>query len=148
MTTTTRNLLHRCSQHLAYLLPGSLCAPLSVARQELHKNLRLAFRLASSQQRPVSLHPSPIQNEAELVLCLPTGVRWGPPSTVPLPPSLADSGWRRSKPRPITVMPHRRATANVWFLHHGREALCLRMALSGTVEMLWYRPLLGAWTPC
>lgn len=148
MNAATQHLLHRCSQHLAYLLPGSLCAPLSMARQELHKNLHLAFRLASSQQRTVVLQPSPTQAEAGLSLCLPAGVRWGRPATVPLPPSLADSGWRGGKPRPITVMPHRRATANVWFLHHGREALCLRLALSGTVEMSWYRPLLGAWTPC
>lgn len=29
-----------------------------------------------------------------------------------------------------------------------REALCLRLDLSGSVELLRYRPLLGAWTAC
>jgi hypothetical protein len=45
-------------------------------------------------------------------------------------------------------MPQRRASANVWFLHHGRQALCLRLDLSGAVELLRYRPLLGTWVNC
>ncbi len=148
MHSATENLRFRCSQQLASLLPGTLCAPLSMARQELHRTLRMAFRLAAARQRPVVLRPSADQPEAELSLSFPAGVRWGRPATVPLPPSLAGSGWRGGKPRPITVMPQRRATANVWFLHHGRETLCLRLTLSGTVDMLWYRPFLGAWTSC
>jgi hypothetical protein len=45
-------------------------------------------------------------------------------------------------------MPHRRAATNVWFLHHGRQTLCLRLELSGSVELLRYRPFLGAWVAC
>jgi hypothetical protein len=148
MRAATHDVLTGLTQAMAFLLPGRLCQPLRRARRELQRNLHLAFRLASAHQRPVVLEPGFSCDKGCLSLHLPEGVRWGRPATVPLPPSLADSGWRGGKPRPITVMPQRRATANVWFLHHGREALCLRLGLSGTVEILRYRPVLRTWTHC
>jgi hypothetical protein len=96
----------------------------------------------------VVLDPCRKATEGRIAVKLPTGVRWGRPAAIPLPPSLEDSGWLGGRPRPITVMPQRRAAANVWFLHHGREALCFRLALSGSVELLRYRPLLRTWTTC
>lgn len=136
------------SQAMASLLPGLLCQPLRRARRELQHNLHLAFRLAAAHQRPVVLEPGSTSGNGRLSIRLPEGVRWGRPATVPLPPSLANTGWKGGKPQPITVMPHRRAAANVWFLHHGREALCLHLGLSGAVEILRYRPVLGTWTRC
>jgi hypothetical protein len=144
--------LSACLQHLtrtlATHLPAPLCAPLRAAQAELRRSLQLAFRLASLHRRAVVLEPFQQAAEGSLALRLPTGVRWGRPLSIPLPPSLEDSGWRDGHPRPITVMPQRRASANVWFLHHGRQALCLRLDLSGAVELLRYRPLLRAWTTC
>jgi hypothetical protein len=148
MRTAAQNLLNDLSQTMASLCPGPLCQPLRTARQDLRRNLHLAFRLASAHQRPVTLEPGRASAKGSLGIHLPEGVRWGRPSAIPLPPSLAGTGWRGGRPRPITVMPHRGATANVWFLHHGREALCLRLALTGAVEMLRYRPFLRAWTRC
>lgn len=133
---------------LAKLLPAPLCRPLRAAQTELQRSLHLAFRLANLHRRVVVLEPFQEGTEGRVALHLPKGVRWGRPLTIPLPPSLADSGWRDGHPRPISVMPQRRALANVWFLHHGRQALCLRLDLSGAVELLRYRPLLGAWTAC
>jgi hypothetical protein len=133
---------------VASLLPTPLCAPLRAAQTELRRSLHLAFRLATLHRRVVVLEPFQQATEGCLALRLPEGVRWGRPLSIPLPPSLADSGWRDGRPRPITVMPQCRASANVWFLHHGRQALCLRLDLSGTVELLRYRPLLRAWTVC
>ena len=140
--------LQNLNRALAALLPAPLCAPLRAAQAELHRSLQLAFRLASLHRRAVVLEPFQQAAEGCLALRLPEGVRWGRPLSIPLPPSLADSGWRDGRPRPITVMPQRRASANVWFLHHGRQALCLRLDLSGAVELLRYRPLLRAWTTC
>lgn len=139
-------------QHLsraaALVLPSPLCPPLRAAQDELRRSLHLAFRLASTHHRAVVLEPCREATEGRISVHLPEGVCWGRPAAIPLPPSLVDSGWRGGRPRPITVMPQRRASANVWFLHHGREALCLRLHLSGAVELLRYRPILGAWTVC
>lgn len=148
MRVDPRSHFQHFSQALAALLPTPLCPPLRAAQAELRRNLNLAFRLAALHRRTVVLEP--FQNAADgcLALRLPVGVRWGRPVAVPLPPSLADSGWRDGRPRPITVMPQRRASANVWFLHHGRQAICLRLYLSGAVELLRYRPLLRAWVNC
>jgi hypothetical protein len=140
--------LQPLTRALATLLPAPLCAPLRAAQLELRRSLHLAFRLASLHRRAVVLESFLEPAEGCLALRLPAGVRWGRPVATPLPPSLADSGWQDGRPRPITVMPRRRAAANVWFLHHGRQALCLRLDLSGAVELLRYRPLLRAWIVC
>lgn len=147
MRERTQHFLGSFPRGMAALIPGLLCQPLRKAQADLRRNLHLAFQLASAHQRPVVLEPG-VPAKGCLGMRLPEGVSWGRPASVPLPPSLANSGWHGERPRPITVMPHRRATANVWFLHHGREALCLRLGLSGSVEMLRYRPLFRAWTRC
>ena len=135
-------------QATAGLLPSRLSRPLRAAQAELCRSLHLAFRLASTHQRTVVLEPLRKPAKGGISVTLPAGVCWGRPSAVPLPPILADSGWRSWRPRPITVMPQRRASANVWFVHHGQEALCLCLHLTGSVELLRYRPLFGAWVPC
>jgi hypothetical protein len=148
MRATGSTLLHGLAQIAARLLPSPLSPPLRAAHAELRRSLHLAFRLAATHGRAVVLEPCREATEGRISVRLPQGVRWGRPAAIPLPPSLSDSGWRGGRPRPITVMPERRAAANVWFLHHGREALCLRLDLSGTVELLRYRPLLGTWMAC
>jgi hypothetical protein len=145
---TQTTLLQRIIRAAALLLPSPLCQPLRAAQAELRRSLHLAFRLAATHHRTVVLDPGRQAREGHLAVQLPEGVRWGRPSAIPLPPVLADSGWRSGRPRPITVMPQQRAAANVWFLHHGRQALCLRLDLSGAVELLRYRPIFRAWTRC
>ena len=133
-------------QTVARLLPAPLSPPLRAARQEVHRRLHLAFRLATTHRRAVSVAPVPEAGRDRLALRLPEGVDWGRPASVPMPPDLLDSGWDSAPPRPLTILPDRRAAANVWFLHHGGEALCLRLGLVGEVEFLRFRPRLGAWT--
>jgi hypothetical protein len=140
-------LLHQI-RRAAVLLPEPLSPPLRATRIELQRNLRLAFSLATVHQRAVVIEPTREAREGRLCFCLPEGVRWGRPDGIPLPPDLADSGWGSGRPRPLTVMPRRKAAANVWFLHDDRQALCLRLGLSGSVELLRYRPLLRAWSRC
>jgi hypothetical protein len=148
MQGTASTFLQQVTRAAAMLWPTPLCQPLRAAQAELHRSLHLAFRLASIHHRTVVLEPYGRAAEGRISLRLPEGVRWGRPPAVPLPPSLADSGWLGEDPHPIMVIPQRRASANVWFLHHGREALCLHLDLSGSVELLRYRPRLGAWTHC
>ena len=142
------NFLEQFSRAAAALLPSPLCPPLKAAQAELHRSLHLAFGLATTFHRTVVLEPCRKAAAGRIAVKLPEGVRWGRPAAIPLPPSLEDSGWWGGRPRPITVMPQRRASANVWFLHHGRQALCFRLDLSGAVELLRYRPLLRTWTSC
>lgn len=137
-------LIDTLSRAAARLLPGPLSPPLRAARHELRRSLHLAFSLATTHRRAVCVAPG--AGPGHLALELPAGVRWGRPASVPLPPALRGSGWCTDRPRPLTILPHRRAAANVWFLHHGREALCLRLGLLGQVEILRYRPRLDAWT--
>lgn len=148
MRPTGSRLLHRLATAAATLLPLPLCPPLRATQAELSRSLDLAFRLAAAHQRTVVLEPFRAAGEGRLSLRLPEGVRWGRPPAVPLPRSLSESGWGHEPPYPITVMPQRRAASNVWFLHHGRQALCLRLGLAGTVELLRYHPLLGTWSAC
>jgi len=142
------SLFHRLAGTAARLLPTPLCGPLRAAQAELNRSLQLAFRLAAAHQRAVVLEPFREACEGRICLRLPAGVHWGRPAATPLPHSLADSGWRSGNPQPITVMPRHRAAANVWFLHHGRQVLCLRLDLAGGVELLRYRPLLATWVAC
>jgi hypothetical protein len=104
--------------------------------------------VAATHGRAVTLTPGPSATPGEIPLRIPPEVGWGRPESVPLPPALQDSGWVAGTPRPIVVMPGGRALASVWFLHHGGEALCLRLNLSGSLELLRYRPGLRAWTHC
>ncbi|HEX9082555.1 MAG TPA: hypothetical protein VF768_09765 [Holophagaceae bacterium] len=130
---------------LAPLLPGPLTPPLEAARRHLNLRLAQAFRLASAQQRAVRIPADPETSEDHLSIHLPPGVAWGRPIDIPPPPDLEDSAWTSAPPHALTVLPRRRAASNVWFLHHGRSALCLRLGLRGQVEFLGYHPLLGTW---
>ncbi|MCX6548654.1 MAG: hypothetical protein NTW40_11530 [Acidobacteria bacterium] len=148
MPTPTAVLLARAAQVAALLLPGFLSPSLRQASMELRTRLELAFRLAALHHRPVVLEPSRRAGSGQVAVRLPRGVRWGCPSAIPLPPRLEATGWEGGKPRPITVTPEHRAAANVWFLHHGRQALCLCLELGGGVILFRYRPLLGTWIEC
>lgn len=148
MRPSAVSLLQRLTKAMSTWLPSRPCQPLQAAQSELHRAIHLAFGLASAHRQTVVVEPSRNPAKGQIAVRLPEGVRWGCPAAVPLPPSLSGSGWRGGRPRPITVMPQHRAAANVWFLHHGRQTLCLRLDLSGAVELLRYRPLLGTWVSC
>lgn len=143
-----RPTLQDVTRLLATLCPSPLCAPLHAASREIRRALALAFRVAATRGRAVTLSPGASAAPDQIPLRLPEEVGWGRPEAVPLPPTLSGSGWETGSPRPILVMPGGRALASVWFLHHGREALCLRLNLNGSLELLRYRPRLRAWTHC
>ena len=148
MALSAAALHHSVRTLAALLLPAPLSPPLCAARTELRRTLGLAFRLAATHHQPVMLEPGGEATRGRVALQLPPDVLWGCPPATPLPPNLVGSGWGSGFPHPILVMPERRAVANVWFLHHGREALCLQLGLSGAVELLRFRPGLGAWVSC
>ena len=140
--------LDRTFSLAALLVPGFLSRPLRQVRAEFQARLDLAFRLATTHGRAVSLEPSRRARSGQVAVRLPQGVRWGCPDAIPLPPGLEETAWGGGRPHPITVMPEGRAAANVWFVHHGRQVLCLSLGLGGAVHLFRYRPLLGAWVRC
>ena len=83
-------------------------------------------------------------------LLLPRGVHWGlPASGVPLPPGMAQPlrAHLTGQAHPsVTVTPRSTALASVWFLHDGRDALCLRLSDQGRLTLLRWRHQARQWT--
>lgn len=140
--------LHTIVLRVAPLLPSSLDAPLHAASRDIRRSLALAFRVAAAHGQTVTLAPSACAAPGHVSLHLPPEVAWGRPDAIPLPLPLKESRWSRGAPLPMVVMSGGRALPSVWFLHHGREALCLRLNMNGSLELLRYRPRLKAWTHC
>jgi type II secretory pathway pseudopilin PulG len=120
---------------------------LTLAQGELRGALEQAYLLARARGGDVRValqgSGSPGLLPLTLPLRLPRGVRWGlPPGGVPLPsgmdPTVAAHVTGQGH-GVITVTPRRTALANVWFLHDGRDALCLRLSGTGQIQTLRWR---------
>lgn len=115
---------------------------LTIAQQEIQGCLDQAFHQAWAQGRNVTIAPGREGGAGSIPVRLPRRVKWGKPPGIPLPPGMEDpkiadvSG--QAHPR-ITVTPRRTATAAAWFLHDGRETLCLRLSGKGHLQVLRYR---------
>jgi len=123
----------------AMRLPGP---GLAIAGHEIQGSLDQAFALARNSGQSVEVSASRTQDLGHLPVNLPPTVRWGLPSGVPLPPRMDDTIRAESKGEAhpaITVTPGHTATATVWFLNDGRDALCLRINGHGRVTALRWR---------
>lgn len=123
-------------------------ADLSLAQTELEGSLHQAFVLARARGTNVTLTLKDEGSPDVLPLRLPRRVKWGKPAHVPLPPGVdpprrADREGE-SLPR-ITVTPRHTAVAALWFLHDGRDALCLRLNGRGHALMYRWRQSRGRW---
>lgn len=82
-------------------------------------------------------------------LALPGGVAWGLPARgLPLPPGMVQPvrAHRTGAAHPaVAVTPAGAATASAWFLHDGRDALCLRLSGQGGVSLLRWREARRRW---
>lgn len=123
-------------------------ADLSMAQTELEGSLHQAFVLARARGTNVTLTLKDEGNPDVLPLRLPRRVKWGKPAHVPLPPGVdpprqADRvGESMAR---ITVTPRHTALAALWFLHDGRDVLCLRMNGRGHALMYRWRQSRGRW---
>jgi len=122
---------------------------LGLAGGELRGALEQALLLARAQggNVPVALS-GPGGPIAPLVL--PRGVRWGLPAAgIALPPGMDGpvQAHRTGQAHPaVTVTPRGTATASVWFLTDGRDAVCLRLAGDGHLTLLRWRRASRAWS--
>jgi len=148
---------------------GAALAPqgnpgLAAAGGELRAAVEQAFLLARARSGPVRLAlgghtpacartcAGPGDGLEVLPLVLPRGVRWGVPDPgMPMPEGMA-------RPRQahltgaahpcISVTPRRTALAGVWFLTDGRDAVCLRLAGTGELQLLRWRRRTRQWRRC
>ena len=114
---------------------------------ELRGCLEQAFLRAQAQGGTVQVAPQAPGGLEPLIL--PRGVRWGLPAAgVPLPPGMDPPvqahrlGW--AHPR-VPVTPRHTALASAWFLTDGRDALCLRLAPHGQLQLLRWRQREQRW---
>lgn len=115
---------------------------LTVAGREIQGSLDQAFTLARNSGQPVIVSASTTKHIGHLPVALPRSLHWGLPEGIPLPPRMdptvraAATGEAHEA---ITVTPRHTATATVWFLHDGHEALCLRVNNHGHATLLrWH----------
>ena len=121
---------------------------LAVAQLELRGSLDQAFTEARARGRNVSVSMSNEKATDVLPVKLPRTIRFGKPSHIPLPPGVAEpkKAATSGEAHPIiTVTPRRTATAALWFLNDGEEALCMRLNGHGSVLMYRWRTRLNRW---
>ena len=115
---------------------------LTVAGQEIQVSLDHAFAQARASGQPVEVSASTAKDIGHLPVSLPRSLHWGLPTGIPLPPHMdattraATTGEAHAT---ITVTPRHTATATVWFLNDGEDALCLRVNDRGRTNLLrWH----------
>jgi len=124
---------------------------LSGFQVELQGSLHQAFHLARARGRNVTVALGVPATQDILPLQLPRGVHWGKPDWIPMPPGMdptvkaATTGEAHAR---ITVTPRHTATASAWFVHDGRDALCMRLSGQGRCQLLRWRASKNAWTRC
>lgn len=124
---------------------------LSGFQVELQGSLDQAFHLARARGSNVIVALNTRAAQDILPLQLPPAIHWGKLPHVPLPPGMdptvkaASTGLAHAR---ITVTPRRTATASAWFLHDGRDVLCMRLSGHGRIQMLRWRDSRKAWTRC
>ncbi len=123
---------------------------LNEAQVELKSALQDAQMLARLRGRSVRVGLRTPADPDVLPLRVSPPLRWGKPPHIPLPPGMdptvkaADTG--EAHPIPV-VTPHRTAQASAWFLHDGREALCMRLNGHGHVQVLRRKADRRRWIP-
>ena len=121
---------------------------LTIAAQELTCSLDEAFVLARASGQPVLVSGSSTKGIGHLPVSLPRSIHWGLPPDIPLPPHMdptvkaASTGEAHTA---IVITPRHTATATVWFLNDGRDALCLRVNDQGQRTLLRWRASRHRW---
>ncbi len=121
---------------------------LTVAAQELQGSLDEAYAQARASGSPVEVSATATRDLGHLPVSLPRSIHWGLPEGIPLPPRMDPTTRAASKGEAhpvITITPRHTATATVWFLNDGHDALCLRVNNHGHTTLLRWRANLHRW---
>lgn len=125
-------------------------AELAAAHLEIRGSLDQAFALARARGTNVTVALGRSTGAGEhLPVQLSRRVKWGKPAHIPMPTGMAPSSVATSTGEShalFTVTPRRTALAGSWFLNDGREALCMRLAGNGKLQVLRWRQDRRQWT--
>jgi len=123
---------------------------LTCVQQEIPAAVMQAMHLARERGKNVIVAlGQPGLGPDVLPVKLPARVKWGKPSSVPLPPGMdapTRAGTTGEAHARVTVTPRRTATATTWFLNDGTDALCMRLSGHGHLQMLRWRASSKSWT--
>jgi prepilin-type N-terminal cleavage/methylation domain-containing protein len=122
---------------------------LTVAGQEIKGSLDQAFALARNSGQPVEVSATSTKDIGHLPVSLPRSLHWGLPAGIPLPPHMDPTTRAAATGEAhitITVTPRHTATATVWFLNDGEDALCLRVNDRGRTSLLRWHANRHRWT--
>jgi hypothetical protein len=123
---------------------------LAAARQEISGSLEQAFVLARARGTDVKVAVGKASGLGEhLPVRLSPGVKWGKPAEIPLPKGMAEpvvSTTTGEAHTILTVTPRHTTLACAWFLHAGKNALCMRLSGQGRLKVLRWHPDLKQWT--
>ncbi len=115
---------------------------LTAAGREIQGSLDQAFVLARNSGQPVVVSATTAKDIGHLPVSLPRSIHWGLPDGVQLPPHMDSTSRAAANGEAhitITVTPRHTATATVWFLNDGEDALCLRVNDRGGASLLrWH----------
>jgi type II secretory pathway pseudopilin PulG len=121
---------------------------LTAAQHELTASLDQAFVLARARGVNITVGLGTGKDANHLPIRLGRRVKWGKPPRVPLPPGMADpvkaDATGEAHPT-ITVTPRHTATASLWFLNDGEDALCMRLSNRGRIQLLRWRAATRRW---
>lgn len=123
-------------------------AELAAAQHELTASLDQAFVLARARGVNITVGLGSGKGGNHLPIRLGRRVKWGKPPRIPLPPGMADpvKADATGEAHPlITVTPRHTATASLWFLNDGEDALCMRLSNRGRVQLLRWRAATRRW---
>jgi hypothetical protein len=128
------------------LRPGS--ADLTAAQFELKAALEQARHLAHWRGTPVKVGVRVPASPDIIPVQVSRRLKWGKPGHIPLPPGMAKPAVATLTGEAhgtITVSPRHTATASAWFIHDGREAVCMRLSGLGHLQVLRWRSERRVW---
>jgi prepilin-type N-terminal cleavage/methylation domain-containing protein len=116
---------------------------LVMAQEDLRGGIQQAFQLARARGSNVVVTLGDPGMPDVMPVKLPKTVKWGKPADIPVPPGMEEpkkaDTTGEAHPR-ITITPRHTATASAWFVHNGKEAVCMRLSGRGHLQMLrWHR---------
>lgn len=130
----------------AGLNPGA--ADLTAAQSELKGTLEEARVLARARGTAVKVGIRVPAGPDVLPVRVSPRIRWGKPTHIPLPPGMAPPSVATLTGEAhgtITITPRTTATASAWFLHDGKEAVCMRLSGQGHFQVLRWRAERKRW---
>lgn len=115
---------------------------LTAAQVELKANVQQAMSLARARGSQVTVGFRIPAGPDVFPVQVSRRIHWGKPAHIPLPKGMADpvnaDTTGESHPR-IVISPRMTSTASCYFIHDGKEAVCMRISGRGHLQVLRWK---------